>query len=819
MTSIYDCLQRAMDAGDLDKAHGRAAQGHFDQLVARYETIMPRAQAEASAAADLKEATRKAARSRFHAVVNQLQAMRRLRAVIDDAPDPALALRNLIEHREDSGSTAESVRSIREALEAQIRYDLRSVLDRHQINTFGNVTEKAGFENIVRELHGEQTGDASAAQLAEAVRIAQRRQRQYFNALGGDIGELADYGVPHSHSAEALMQATFPVWAEKIRPLLAWDKITDHATGHPFAASAAELPPPAAVNAFLRDVYDSITTRGWDDRTPSLRGGGKALYNTRADHRILHFRDGSAWLDYNRSFGTADPFSAMLNGLNGVARDVALMRVLGPNPRASLDFAIQLAEKRAAEAGDAAMAAAVQKEGGRARVDLGITTGASNIPESVFWARLGRTVRSYNISTSLGGAILSASTDFVTSSAAAKMIGMNPRNVLSRTVDLMANRMSRDEAARMGFVAESLADAMAGTARFQGPMMGASSIADRLSNFVLRAQGLTFLTDCHRLAFQGEMAAELASLAARGFDELTPEMRTLFQRRGITASDWDHLREPSGRFRSDDGTADYISPLHWLEHQTTMSRPEAEGLALRLQGVFQEQVEMAVPTASISAAGRLTQGAPAGSFVGELTRSGLQFKSYGLSVFFGQYRRAMMQGSIGGIAGYALTMLTGLTLMGALTIQLKEIAKGNSPRPMTDLKFWEAAVLQGGGFGIFGDFFAAEKNRIGGGIGETLAGPSVGLVTDVGRLAKGRDVANFVRYHTPVGSSLWYAKLAFSRLAVDPLQRVLDPDAQKSFDTYTRRQMKEFGTRSWWRRGELLPSGMPDLSNAMGSAP
>ena len=83
MTSIYDCIQRAVDAKELNPARGREAQGQFDQLVARYETIMPRPAAEARAGADLKEATRKAARARYHTVVNQLQAMRRLKAALD----------------------------------------------------------------------------------------------------------------------------------------------------------------------------------------------------------------------------------------------------------------------------------------------------------------------------------------------------------------------------------------------------------------------------------------------------------------------------------------------------------------------------------------------------------------------------------------------------------------------------------------------------------------------------------------------------------------------------------------------------------------
>ena len=56
-----------------------------------------------------------------------------------------------------------------------------------------------------------------------------------------------------------------------------------------------------------------------------------------------------------------------------------------------------------------------------------------------------------------------------------------------------------------------------------------------------------------------------------------------------------------------------------------------------------------------------------------------------------------------------------LMLLGGLAVQLKEIAKGNDPRPMDSAEFWLAAVMQGGGLGIFGDFFSASTSRTGAG--------------------------------------------------------------------------------------------------------
>lgn len=160
MTNIADCLQRAIDAKELHPVQGRAAQDAFNQLRARYETIMPPAQAAASAAADLKEATRKAARSRHHKVLAELQAFRRLKAAIEMADDPGRVLRDMIEGHTRAGYRGESVRGLTEALVDTINAGLSDVLEKHGLNVAGAVKDRAGLLDVIRELHGQQTGSA-----------------------------------------------------------------------------------------------------------------------------------------------------------------------------------------------------------------------------------------------------------------------------------------------------------------------------------------------------------------------------------------------------------------------------------------------------------------------------------------------------------------------------------------------------------------------------------------------------------------------------------------------------------------------------------
>lgn len=831
MTSMADCLARGIDFGEIDRTRGIAAQTAYQQLFDRYRTVMPQGQAAARAAKDLKEATAKAKRARFHKVVNQLQAMRRIRDLIETSPDPAVAIRNLMEFSEGSGFKGESVKSLTEAYESSINAGIRQVLDQVGLNVVGSTRNKALLGNLIRELHGEDTGDVVAKQLAKAVRAQQQRMRRTLNSLGADIGDLADHGVPHSHDAGQLRRAGFDAWAGGIEGRLDWTRIVDLSTGKPFAAAAGQVPPAAQTRRFLKDVYDGIVSGGWDDREPSLSFGGKALYNQRGEARVLHFKGGSDWIEYNAQFGAADPFSAMINGLHGMARDAALMRVLGPNPRAGLTFAEQVATKRAATIGNPRLQDRVRSQSAVAKAMLAHQDGTANRAERVAIARFFGGTRAVLTSIQLGSAVLSSVTDVATITMAAQAMGMNPGNVLGKSVRLMASQATRETAARMGYVAETLADAGGGAGRFFGQMFG-SGIPDRMAGFTLRASGLSFVTDMRKIAFQMEFAGHLADNAARPLDAIDAPLRTLFETRGITAADWDMLRDPAARFKAPNG-ADFISPYHWLETQTALPRVEAEGLALRLQMAIHEQVEYAIPTAKLEGRAILQGTAPPGSFMGELARSSTAYKSFSMSLMLGQYRRFVNLPSPMAKAAYAAQMSTMLIVLGALAIQLKELAKGNDPRPMGDGKFWMAALFQGGGLGLFGDFFASETSRTGGGIGQALAGPVVGAIGDVvGPVARnvtaaingdptrvGRDIAQTVRTNTPVGSSLWYVRAAYSRLVADQLQSFLDPETDLIARRRLRQMAKDYGTQPYLPTpGSDGGLRAPDLANAFRSS-
>lgn len=829
MTNMADCIARGMDFGEIDKARGIAAQAAYQQLFDRYATTMDPARAAIFAAKDIKEATAKAKTARFHKTVNQLQAMRRLHDQILTAPDPAAALRNLLEWSEGSGFTGESVRSLTEAYEASINAEIHEVLQTVGLDVLSRSRDGAMLTKLIRELHGEDAGNPLAKKLAEAVRGAQQRMRRLFNAHGGDIGELADYGVPHAHDAEQLRKAGYGKWAETVMPRLAWDRIIDLTTGKTFAATKGAAPDPVAADRFLRSVYDGIVTGGWNTRTPGMTTAGKALYNQRADHRVLHFASADAWMEYNQAFGTSDPFSAMVNGLHGLARDVAQMRVLGPNPRAGLEFASQVATKKAMTSRNVALQESVSRATSSAKAMLGELDGTANRAEHVAVAQFFGATRSLLTAIHLGSAAISSVTDAATIDAAARHMGMRPGNILARSVAMMTNGATRETAARMGHVAETLAETGRSMSRYTGQMFS-SGLPEKLSSFTMRATGLSLLTDMRKAAFKMELSGLMAENAGRSLAEVDAPLRRALEARGITAADWDLLRDPSTHFVAPNGGT-FISPHYWLQTQKTLPQVEAEGLAMRLSAMMHEQLEFAIPTVSVRVKAATKLNTAAGTIGGELLRSAAMYKNFSFSLMLNQYHRFLSIQGNWNRALYAARLSTMLVLTGALAVQLKELVKGNDPRPMTEGKFWMAALFQGGGLGIFGDFFAAEQSRVGGGLGETVAGPVVGAVGDAikpfaanltaavkgEKTNFGRDLAGYARRNTPFLSSAWYARLAYDRIVMDQLLTFIDPQADIAFRRRLKQQAQDYGTRPWWLPGDLAPARAPDLSNALGA--
>ncbi|GAB1361838.1 hypothetical protein MASR1M32_10740 [Rhodobacter sp.] len=487
---------------------------------------------------------------------------------------------------------------------------------------------------------------------------------------------------------------------------------------------------------------------------------------------------------------------------------------------------------------------------------LDMVTGAANAPEMDVVANvLANGIRPALVANQLGGAMLSAVTDTGFMALAARHTGMNPMRLVTQHLKHVGIELtdtavklaslgridrSRVEArlARLGIVADAAAHTGTTTARLFGEGL-APGFWQTLADATMRASGLTRWTDIGRGIFKSELYGLLAENADRPWAQIDAPLRDMvFATRGITAEDWELIRQTPLFSHTDDPRATFLIPDD-IRRREDLDPDTAMDLFLKLQSAIEEQREFAVPNASLRGRAAFQVGQP-GSVGGELVRSALMYKNFPLTLMFNQLGRIFRHKVNGSrlwsnVMPYVLVTTPG----GMVAMQLKEVfTRGNDPRPMDNWESWGAAMLQGGGLGIFGDFLYAAENRMGGGLASTAAGPVVGAVNDTLGLAGGFwnaitekdpekrearwDTAqrNAIRFANRFGgpTNLWYANLAFDRMVWDTLQEAVDSGATQAFERTRKKAERERGVTPFWPQGSLLPERFPDLSNILGGS-
>jgi polyhydroxyalkanoate synthesis regulator phasin len=832
--TFKDCLNTAVEGGELSKEDARRLERDFDRFRQKFagnsETM---ADAEAKRAlSDLLKA--ESAHQKRKAKLS-LSSIKRIAADIGSYKNPrgehdiAAAAEDLLEHF--GTAPFDSVEGRRKAIVGMAHARMENVLAHFKRGAIGGDRmrhNKAQLDNVAREAFGEHTGDEASKFFAKTWEDTHEWLRQRFNAAGGAIGKLERWGLPQRHDARALRKVGLEEWRNQIRPRLDVARMKHPLTGEPVDESE--------LDEILAGIWTGVTTDGWATRDPLRQAFGRgALANQRAEHRFLVFRDADNWLAYQRDFGGGgDVFAAMMGHINMMAKDIAALEVLGPNPSGTIEWLKQAIKKEAmlkaagkpsrlAGKPERAIDAAAAAE---KKIDAmwGSIRGSLETPVNGRWAAGLSATRGLITASVLGSAAISSLSDIGTTMVARHMVGIGARGAFADLVKAIGGQ-TRREAVASGLILDEAMHVFHAQARYVGTIDGpgwSSFIADR----VLTYSGLTPWTQAGRHAFGLAFMRTAAENAGKRFKDLPPALRDTFGRYGIRELDWDKMRN---------------MPLHDMGRGTTILRPNEiaeridERLAERYLGMVQSETEFAIPSGSHRSKVFLMDENRPGTFLGEVLRSFAQFKSFGVVFLMLHGRR--VHGMIAGGdplkgAAYAGSLLISTTLFGAMAAQLKQMAQGRDPQnmdPMNNSAFWGAALLQGGGLGIYGDFLFSNLNRYGGGFATTFGGPLMQRANDAWNLTAGnlvqlasgekthfgRELVKFAKGNTP-GSSIWYLRLGWERLLMDQLQFLVDPEANKAFKQRQRFFAKEYGQGFWWDPGQTAPSRAPDLGAALG---
>lgn len=813
--SLSQCIAGLVAEGKIAKGEAQridaAYSRHFNSLKGSMSMMAAAAEASDRAIRQISIENAQSKRIKLLQVASQDRILGDLRSYAGgkgDGPIDPRAAKALFDG--DGRATYSNVEARRKAIRGQAFGQMSGVLEAHRRNLVGVLRNREGLEKLARELFGESTGDVNARELADAFTNAGEWLRQRYNAAGGHIGKLDRWGLPQSHDSRAVRDAGFETWRDFILPRLDRERMVD-GTGAPLSDEA--------LDEALADVFETIRTDGWSKRKAGA-AGGKALANQNAEHRFLHFQTADDWLSYQERFGSsASPFDAMVGHVEAMSRDIAAMEILGPNPKATVGWLTDTLSREASlDTSPSSNAVEAAHAAGKSVDRLWAEySGESRRPESRKIALGFSGLRAFQTSAKLGSAVISAVTDVGWQALYRNFNGLPITGALSDYVKLLnpANAEDRIFATRAGLIAETWTSIAGGQHRYLSEEL-TGEIPRRLAEFTLRASGLNAWTDAGRWAFGMEFLNHVTLMRDRAFDRLDPAFAGALKRHGIEAADWDAIRSSPLQQHKGQG---------WIVPQQVKDGRAADKLLEMILG----ETDFAVPTANLTTRAMFSGAAPRGTWIGEILRSALLFKTFGVSIILMQGKRMLELEGGWNKARYAAGAVLATTAAGGLALQLKEIAKGRDPRPMDDPAFWGAAVLQGGGFGIFGDFINNAENRFGGGLGSTLAGPLAQTVTNIadatgGNLYKlargdetdlGKDVTRLVAQEVPVASSLWYTRLAFERIVLDAMKEQLDPNYRGAWARMEKRAAEQ-GTDFWWSPGEDGPERAPDFMNAFG---
>lgn len=683
----------------------------------------------------------------------------------------------------------------------------------------GRQKGKAHLPNIVREISGETTGDASAKAVADAWLKVSDLSVDLFNSAGGSMNRLKNY-IPQSQNSVKMAKAGKKRWVEVHMDRLDWNK-TRWPDGSPIA--------PAERQGVLDKVYDTLTTDGATkiDQT-AFRGKGRAVGNMIDDHRFMHYKDAQAWLDVHEEFGDGNVFETLTRHIETMSHKIAAVETFGPNPEmTALNLAAIVRKQAAAEGGEAlAHAEAVLKN----KFDPMFETIMRENPMDPHSTFGNATTGVANILTAaqLGSAsFLAIPGDFMQTAAVRALNGMGMFNGVSTYVKALATdqKFMRQIATQSGFVMDEVVMSTFAQSRFTGVATVGPAASRHVSEATMRLSLLSGHTRAARWATQAEFMGLMHRTKGDTFDKLP--YRQVLERYGIKPAEWDAFRNAVQSWEPKKG-AQFMRPIDILK--TDM--PNRQELYRKFQGMIYDEARTMVPEATVEGGVSLKSTTRPDTLVGSLLYSFAMYKNFPISFMMIYGRLGMTSPSVKGRLQFYAGLGAGMTMVGALGTQLREMSKGRDPLPMDNAAFLGKAFLSGGALSIWGDFLFAGVNEYGRGPADMVGGPLVGFLGDTTDLVLGdafqfaetigslsdkefdsttaAKAVEWARRYTP-GSSIWWARAALERQVFDRLQELADPKAYQKQRKRIKSRQRDYGQEHWWAPGERAPSRAPQF--------
>lgn len=663
------------------------------------------------------------------------------------------------------------------------------------------------------------TGNEAARLGAKAWLKVIEDMRQRFNNAGGDVGRL-EYGyLPQPHDAARVRAVGADAFAAKTLALVDRSRYLLEDGARMSDAQVAEV---------LRAAWDTIQSEGLNKRAPGAIEGQAARANRGSDPRVIHFRDGDAWLTYMAEFGRGNMYDAMHAHVAGMARSITLVERYGPNPAAQMRLQLDLAARADGR---------LQKLGvgaGEFRVDprgmWETLNGSASTPAQEYWAAAGQMVRNVQVMGKLAGTVIKSLPDLATYFITTGFNRLPYWEAIANLGRVATDARTREFLGMHGLMATAAAEALN---RFSAETV-AQGWSGRLANSTMRLSLMTKWDDWLNRAFGMTKMHGLGNMAGLKWEALTEWDRALLERRGIGAADWAVVNRAA---------VQDFKGMKFLTPDSIVDTGDARGveIATKVLALIRDESQYAVVKPDIATqAARTWNGTQAGTGLGELARSVMLFKSFPLAMVTRHWRRMLDMPAVGDGSApvlanrlmYGGALVVGTTALGAISMQAWQLLQGKDPIDMTGehaLKFWAQAFATGGGAGFYADLIGRDSTSDRGAwdsVGRTLGGPVVGDAADLYALTKGNidqaiagkathagaEAVRFTRSHMPF-INLWYAKAAVDHAGLHALQENLSPGYLGKIQ---KRASKDWGQAYWWAPTSATPARAPDIAKAVG---
>lgn len=549
---------------------------------------------------------------------------------------------------------------------------------------------------------------------------------------------------------------------------------------------------------FLDTIYNNITNPinpiklNASDQLSEIRILPRNLANRLQQERVLVFKSGADWYNYNKEFGKVTSLrESLLLDIEATSRQLGLLKTFGPNPGYVLE---KLKREILVKYPD--QKTNVNRTGVRPKLEtyLDYVSGYTNIAEHETAAKVGQFLRLIQTMSKLGAAIFPSISDIFTMTGQQRSLGNGLGKSLKNSFEALylgrvAKKNMKEYSEFLSIGAESLlgdfVSRLDATDVFNGSMAKNAQLFFKL-NLLLP------WTESARTGIAMIIARDIAKQSTKNWNSVPIDLRGVLERYNITKSNWDIVKKAVKTFP--DGKK-YISPTMFDE--LNIDKKTADELRLNLSMLLDSESGIAVPIPGARTQTIVTGGYRPGTVSGEAVRSIMQFKSFAItaqSKVFGRQRYAYGQSQKGGanyfkeMSGRGLLGITevmaSMTVAGAIATQASQLASGKTAREYNG-EFVYDSFLRGGAGLLYADVLFSRAAGYGQDPLIGLLGPNASVATNILGIASGfqpyategnttSQVMSLVKSNTPY-ANLFYTKEVVNYLFWYQLQESLNP--------------------------------------------